>query len=97
MTSVGPRRNDDTLVLGMNPHTQAEAEAAKAQYEAQLADARAEAAKIREDARAEGAAIVAEMRGQAQDEANRITEDAMQRELLDSRAAVPSIYDFLNR
>ncbi|HYO52864.1 hypothetical protein [Archangium sp.] len=27
MTSVGPRRNDDTLVLGMNPHTQAEAEA----------------------------------------------------------------------
>ena len=27
MTSVGPRRNDDTLVLGMNPHVQAEAEA----------------------------------------------------------------------
>lgn len=27
MTSVGPRRNDDTLVLGMNPHAQAEAEA----------------------------------------------------------------------
>lgn len=57
-------------------NAQAEAEAAKAQYEAQLAEARAEAAKIREDARAEGAAIVAEMRGQAQDEANRITESA---------------------
>ncbi|QRK04901.1 hypothetical protein JQX13_32400 [Archangium violaceum] len=27
MTSVGPRRNDDTLVLGMNPHTRAEADA----------------------------------------------------------------------
>ncbi len=57
-------------------NAQAEAEAAKAQYESQLAEARAEAAKIREDARAEGAAIVAEMRGQAQDEANRITESA---------------------
>lgn len=57
-------------------NAQAEAEAAKAQYEAQLADARAEAAKIREDARAEGAAIVAEMRQQAQDEATRITESA---------------------
>ncbi|KRE35574.1 ATP synthase subunit B [Janibacter sp. Soil728] len=57
-------------------NAQAEAEAAKAQYEAQLAEARAEAAKIREDARAEGAAIVAEMRGQAQDESNRITDSA---------------------
>lgn len=57
-------------------NAQAEAEAAKAQYESQLAEARAEAAKIREDARAEGAAIVAEMRGQAQEEANRITESA---------------------
>lgn len=57
-------------------NAQAEAEAAKAQYEAQLAEARAEAAKIREDARAEGAAIVADMRGQAQEESNRITESA---------------------
>lgn len=55
---------------------QAEAQAAKDHYEAQLAEARAEAAKIREDARAEGAAIVAEMRSQAQDEATRITESA---------------------
>lgn len=55
---------------------EAEAEAAKAKYEAQLSDARAEAGRIREDARAEGAAIVADMRGQAQDEANRITESA---------------------
>lgn len=57
-------------------NAQAEAEAAKAQYESQLAEARAEAARIREESRAEGAAIVAEMRGQAQDEASRITESA---------------------
>lgn len=57
-------------------NAQAEAEAAKAQYESQLAEARAEAGKIREDARAEGAAIVAAMRGQAQHEASRITESA---------------------
>ena len=57
-------------------NAQAEAEAAKAHYESQLAEARSEAAKIREDARAEGAAIVAEMRGQAQDESSRITESA---------------------
>lgn len=37
------------------------------------------------------------MRTDAVKEANRITEDAMQRELLDSRAVVPSIHDFLNR
>ena len=54
----------------------AAAEAAKAQYEAQLAEARTEAAQIREDARAEGAQIVAEMREQAQAEATRITESA---------------------
>ncbi|WP_370893503.1 F0F1 ATP synthase subunit B [Janibacter sp. GXQ6167] len=54
----------------------AAAEAAKSQYEAQLAEARTEAAQIREDARAEGAQIVAEMREQAQAEAARITESA---------------------
>ena len=41
--------------------------------------------------------IKIKMRTDAVREANRITEDAMQRELLDSRAVVPSIYDFLNR
>ncbi len=55
---------------------QAQADAAKKQYEDQLAEARAEAAQIREDARAEGAAIVTEMRTQAQEEAARITESA---------------------
>lgn len=55
---------------------QAEAAAAKAQYEDQLGEARAEAARIREHAKEQGAAIIAEMRGQAQSEASRITETA---------------------
>ncbi|GAA1177543.1 F0F1 ATP synthase subunit B [Ornithinimicrobium humiphilum] len=55
---------------------QAEAAAAKKQYEDQLGEARAEAARIREQAKEQGAQIVAEMRGQAQAEAARITETA---------------------
>lgn len=55
---------------------QAEADAAKKQYEDQLSEARAEAARIREHAKEQGAQIVAEMRGQAQAEASRITETA---------------------
>lgn len=56
---------------------QKEAAAAKQQYEAQLHEARAEAARIREEARAEGAAIVAESRDQANAEATRINENAV--------------------
>ncbi len=48
------------------------AEAALAEYNAQLADARTEAARIREDAKAQGAQILAELREQAQAEAARI-------------------------
>lgn len=55
---------------------QAEAEAAKREYEALLAEARSDAAQIREDARVQGAAIVDELRGQGQSEATRITEAA---------------------
>lgn len=55
---------------------QAEAAAAKKQYEDQLGEARAEAARIREHAKEQGAQIVAEMREQAQAEAGRITETA---------------------
>ena len=55
---------------------QAEAKAALEQYNAQLAGARTEANEIRESAREQGASIVAEMRGQAQAEAARITESA---------------------
>ena len=55
---------------------QAEADEALANYKAQLAEARHEAARIREDAREQGAAIIAEMREQAQAEAGRITSTA---------------------
>ncbi|MEU6136841.1 F0F1 ATP synthase subunit B [Nocardioides sp. NPDC047086] len=51
---------------------QAEADAKLAQLEEQLASARHEAARIREQAREEGAAIKAELRAEAQAEAERI-------------------------
>ncbi|MGO1051810.1 F0F1 ATP synthase subunit B [Crossiella sp. CA198] len=51
---------------------QAQAQDALQQYKAQLADARAEAARIRDDARAEGQQIVIELREQAQAESERI-------------------------
>lgn len=51
---------------------QAEAEQALEQYKAQLAEARTEAAKIRDDARLEAEQIKAELRAEAQEEARRI-------------------------
>ena len=53
---------------------QQEAQAALEQYKAQLAEARVEAARIRGEAQEQGAAIIAELRAQAQVEANRIAE-----------------------
>lgn len=53
---------------------QQEADERLATLEAQLSDARHEAARIREEAREQGAAIVAEMREQAQEESSRIVE-----------------------
>jgi F-type H+-transporting ATPase subunit b len=51
---------------------QAEASAALEQYQARLADARGEAAQIKEEAKAEAAKITAEARQRAQSEADRI-------------------------
>lgn len=51
---------------------QQEAAEALAQYRAQLADARGEAAQIREQAKADGAAIIADLRTQAQEESSRL-------------------------
>jgi F-type H+-transporting ATPase subunit b len=63
---------------GMNEAklAQAEAKAALDKYNAQLAEARQEAAKIREDAREQGALIMAEMRETAIAEADRIVTHA---------------------
>ena len=55
---------------------QAQAAAALEQYQAQLADARGEASQIRDQARTQGAAILAEMREQAQAEADRLVANA---------------------
>lgn len=51
---------------------QAEAKETLEQYRAQLAEARTEAAAIREDARTQGQQIIAEMKVQAQEESDRI-------------------------
>jgi F-type H+-transporting ATPase subunit b len=53
-----------------------EAKQAEEEFRAQIADARHEAARIREEAREQGAGIIAEMREQAQAEADRIVEHA---------------------
>lgn len=68
----------DAIEGGMERAEKAEAEAAaaKKKYEDQLGEARAEAAQVRERAKEQGAQIIAEMREQAQVEANRITETA---------------------
>jgi F-type H+-transporting ATPase subunit b len=70
---------------------QAEARAALEKYNAQLAEARTEANEIREAAREQGASIVAEMRGKAQEEAARITESAKRQVEAERQQAVVSL------
>ena len=53
-----------------------DARRAEKEYKDQLADAKHEAARIREDAREQGAAIIADMRKQAQEESDRILRHA---------------------
>ncbi len=62
--------------LARAEEAQAEAQQLLEQYRQQLAEARHEAARLREEAREQGAQIVAELREQAQAEARRITEAA---------------------
>jgi F-type H+-transporting ATPase subunit b len=62
--------------LARAEEAQAEAEQLLEQYRQQLAEARHEAARLREEAREQGAQIIAEMREQAQAEARRVTEAA---------------------
>ncbi|MCY7373492.1 MAG: F0F1 ATP synthase subunit B [Spirochaetaceae bacterium] len=70
----------DAIEGGMERAKTAEEEAKEtlAQYREQLADARHEAARLRETAREQGAAIIVEMREKAQSEAERLTEQAHQ-------------------
>lgn len=57
---------------------QAEAQRLLEEYRSQLADARTEAQRIREDAKQQGAAIIAQLRTEAEAEAQRIAERAQQ-------------------
>ena len=62
--------------LAQADEAQAEAKALLEQYRQQLAEARHDAARLREEAREQGVQIIAEMREQAQAEARRVTEAA---------------------
>ena len=70
---------------------QQQAQAALEQYKAQLAKARAEASRIRQEAQEQGAAIIADLRGQAQTEANRISEAAHKQIEAERQQAVVSL------
>lgn len=70
---------------------QAEAAAALEQYQAQLADGRAEAARIREQARVDGTKIVTELKEQANAEAARILASAQATIEAERQAAVVSL------
>ncbi len=70
---------------------QEEADAAREEYKAQLAEARTEAARIREDARAEGGVIVDELRAKAQSDATRIVENAQRQIEAERQQAVVSL------
>ena len=70
---------------------QNEANATLAQYREQLAEARHEAARLREQAREQGAQIIAEMREEAQAEARRLVEAAHAQIEADRQQALQSL------
>ena len=84
---------------GMNQAAEAQqqAQAALEQYNAQLAEARVEAGRIRGEAQEQGAAIIAEFRLQAQTEANRIAEAAHKQIEAERSQAVVSLRSEVGR
>ena len=70
---------------------QAEANATLAKYREQLAEARHEAARLREEAREQGAQIIAEMREQAQAEGRRLIDVAHAQIEADRQQALQSL------
>ena len=70
---------------------QLEAEVALRRYTEQLSDAQSEAQKIREDARTQGAAILEDLRGKAQEEAARITAAASAQIEAERQQAITSL------
>ena len=76
---------------------QQEAQAALEQYKAQLAEARVEASRIRAEAQERGAAIIVELRAQAQIETNRMTEAAHKQIEAERQQAVVSLRSEVGR
>jgi F-type H+-transporting ATPase subunit b len=91
MTTLDERTDQIEGGLERAAETQAQADRLREQYQAQLADARHEAARLREQSREEGAAIIAEMRQQAQGEARRITDAARAQIEADRQQAFSSL------
>jgi F-type H+-transporting ATPase subunit b len=76
---------------------QEQAQAALEQYKAQLAEARVEASNIRQEAQEQGAAIIADLRTQAQTEATRITEAAHKQIAAEHQQALVSLRSEVGR
>lgn len=76
---------------------QQEAQVALEQYKAQLAEARVEASRIRAEAQERGAAIIVELRAQAQIETNRMTEAAHKQIEAERQQAVVSLRSEVGR
>jgi len=76
---------------------QREAAASLEQYRAQLAEAHADAARIRAEAQAQGAQIIAEMRDQARTEASRINAAAQAQIEADRQQAVVQLRQEIGR
>ena len=72
-------------------NAQAEADAALEEYKKQLADARAEAAKIREQARLDGTAILNELKEQATVDSARIVANAQAQIEAERQSAIVSL------
>ncbi len=83
----------DAIEGGLQRAEEAQAEANRLleQYRAQLAEARQEAARLREQAREEGAQIIAEMRDQARAEGQRLIDAAHAQIEADRQAAVQAL------
>ena len=91
MTTLEERTDKIEGGLERAAQAQSEANRLRDQYQAKLADARHEAARLREQAKEEGAAIIAAMREQAQAEASRITAAAQSQIEADRQQAFASL------
>lgn len=90
-TALDARKDAIEGGLKRAEEAQAEAAATKGEYESQLNEARAEAARIREQARAEGTAIVNEAKELATAEAARIAANAQVQIEAERTAALVSL------